>query len=415
MKNVTRIYCYTCLFFLLLSSGCANRETLTTLQSGQTTPTSISNSNKNLLPTAVVDFTLSPGDVLRLEATPRKGDQTQFLIERGDSLRISFFYDGGEYRLMAGDQISISLQNDSSLNTENIIRMDGYISTPRIGETKAAGLTAVELGKVLTEKFKDKIKEAAVTVSVMQSNMAPFTLMTGEFFVLPDGTISIPILGVFEAHGLSLEALSTIISAATQKKFNNHFKVSVSAQSLAIEQLQAFDKVITVTPAGDFIIPQIGNISVKGQTLPQVREEIQQKLQSFYHNPIDISLGLVSAVNNSIYVSGEVRFPGIYPLMANMTMFKALSLSGSITTEGNLDEVVLVHYTSPESVTIYKTSMTALVDNASQLHDLPLSPQDVVFVPRTGIAEANRFINQYITRMLPFQTSVVYNFNDVVQ
>jgi hypothetical protein len=42
---------------------------------------------------------------------------------------------------------------------------------------------------------------------------------------------------------------------------------------------------------------------------------------------------------------------------------------------------------------------------------LKLSPQDVIFVPQTGIAQANQFVDQYINKMLPFTRSVSYNYN----
>ncbi|HHL34141.1 MAG TPA: hypothetical protein ENJ30_07235, partial [Desulfobulbaceae bacterium] len=167
------------------------------------------------------------------------------------------------------------------------------------------------------------------------------------------------------------------------------------------------------TPAGDFILPHIGNIVAKGKTLVQVQDEIQKRLKSYYYNPIDVSLGLISSTNNSVYVSGEVRFPGIYPLLADMTSLKALSLAGGVTPKGDLKEVVLIHYTAPDSVTVYKTSLDEVINSASALHDLSLSPQDIVFVPKTGVAEANQFIQQYITRMLPFTANITYNINNI--
>jgi len=400
----------TCITLLLLT-GCS-QKTLTVHSYGQEV-TNISDENVNLLPTGVVDFTLNPGDVLRLEATPTKEASHLFLLERGDSIRLSFYYAGNEYRIMTGDRISIFVQNDSPFNQEITVRMDGRITIPRVGDIMAKGLTPAELATLLSRKLKRTIKDATITVSILQSNMDPFTLMTGEYFILPDGTISLPILGIFEAQGLSIDSLSKLISASTFDKFNNKFRVSVSAQSHAIEQLQVYDKVLTVTPAGDFILPHIGNINVKGKTLLQVREEVQHRLQNYFHNPIDISLGLVSGVNNSVYVSGEVRFPGIYPLMANMTTLKVLSLAGGVTPLGDLDEVVLIHYTSADALTVYKTSLTEVFNQSSHLYDLPLSPQDIVFVPKTGIAEANQFIDQYINKMLPFDRGVTYNFNEI--
>lgn len=412
MKHTSSVLLIIYFICVLMMVGCSQKQILSVRQSGQDNVIDISAQNMSLLPTGVASFTLSPGDVLRLEATPKKGIEQEFLLERGDSIKISFHYDGGDYRIMSGDMLSIFMKNDSPLNLETTVRLDGRITIPRLGELTASGMTPVELSAILSDKFKGKINDPKITVSVLRSNMDPFTAMAGEYFVLSDGTVSIPILGIFKAHGSTLENLSKMISAEVLKTFDNHFKVSLSAQSFAIEQLKEYDKVLTVTPSGDFMIPQVGNINVKGKTLPQLREEVHAEIQKFYHNPIDVALGLISGVNNSVYVSGEVRFPGVYPLIADMTALKALSLSGGVTPEGNLDEVVLIHYTSQNNVTVYKTSLTEVFNNASQLHDLILSPQDIIFVPKTAIAEANQFIDQYVNRMLPFGRSVNYNYNN---
>jgi hypothetical protein len=42
--------------------------------------------------------------------------------------------------------------------------------------------------------------------------------------------------------------------------------------------------------------------------------------------------------------------------------------------------------------------------------DVVLLPGDVVFVPRSSIAEVDRIVRQYITNVLPF--SAVYQLND---
>ncbi len=401
------------LLILLLLAGCAPRETLSVRQSGALNDVEISYENKGLLPPPVSTYRLTAGDVLRLEATPRQINSLRFLIERGDSLRISFNFEDSTYHIMAGDRISIFLQRNSPLNRETTVRMDGRITLPSIGEVMAEGKTPLELKKILTREFLKKIRDVSISVSVLQSNMTPFTQMSGEYMVLPDGTISLPVLGVYKVQGMALDSLAEKIEQSVQKKFHNHFHVSVAAQNLAINHLQIYDKVLTITPAGDFILPHIGNIMAKGKTLVQVQDEIENRLKSYYYNPIDVSLGLISSTNNSVYVSGEVKFPGIYPLIADMTSLKALSLAGGVTPKGNLDEVVLIHYTGPDSVTVYKTSLDEVIDNASALHDLSLSPQDIVFVPKTGVAEANQFIQQYITRMLPFTANITYNINNI--
>jgi hypothetical protein len=39
---------------------------------------------------------------------------------------------------------------------------------------------------------------------------------------------------------------------------------------------------------------------------------------------------------------------------------------------------------------------------------VPLQSADVVFLPKSTIAELDQFIDQYITRIVPFQRSFIY-------
>ena len=143
----------------------------------------------------------------------------------------------------------------------------------------------------------------------------------------------------------------------------------------------------------------------------EIKNKIQKALEKFYSNNIDVSLTLISGGNHSVYVGGEVRFPGVYPLAPCMTMLKAVMLSGSATTTGDMRQAVLIHYDKNSNLYIYKTNLEEVMEKGLGFQDLKLSPQDIVFIPRSGIAEANRFIEQYVTGMLPFTRSVNYNYN----
>jgi protein involved in polysaccharide export with SLBB domain len=94
-----------------------------------------------------------------------------------------------------------------------------------------------------------------------------------------------------------------------------------------------------------------------------------------------------------------------------MTMMRALMQAGGVTPEGDLEEVVLIHYTGPGAVTVYTTNLQEVIEENKALQDLLLSPQDIIFVPRKGISQANLFVEQYITNMLPFSRNVSYNYN----
>jgi len=368
--------------------------------------------NATLHPQGVIDFSLNSGDVIRIEASGFTAEKKSFLLEKDNVLRISFHYTKGNYRIMAGDEIRLSFLSIPDLERDITVRFDGRISFSKLGEVFAAGKTPRELSKELTEKFTGILNDPTTIVSVLKTNMESLDLISGEYIILPDGNINLPVLGTFAAAGLSPKSLEKNISKAVQEEFHNNFNASVVAANLVSPKIEEYDRVVTITPSGDIILPEIGCVTVRGLTMNEMKNKIQDGLRKRYSNDIDISLTLISGGNHSIYIGGEVRFPGVYPLAPSMTMLKAVMLSGGAIKTGNLKEVVLAHYDENGDLFIYKTNLKEVLEEGKSAQDLKLSPQDIVLIPRKGVVSANIFVEQYITGMLPFTRSVNYNYNE---
>lgn len=81
----------------------------------------------------------------------------------------SFSASSEEYRLDAGDVLGISVWGYQELQMpELMIRPDGKIAIPLVGEITAVGLTPAELTATLTKALSDYIKDPKVTLNVVQ-------------------------------------------------------------------------------------------------------------------------------------------------------------------------------------------------------------------------------------------------------
>lgn len=72
-------------------------------------------------------------------------------------------------KLLEGDDIRIAFPAVPSLDTVQKIRADGKISMSLVGEVQAAGLTPLELQKVLAELYKSELVSNEVTVTIVAS------------------------------------------------------------------------------------------------------------------------------------------------------------------------------------------------------------------------------------------------------
>jgi polysaccharide export outer membrane protein len=74
-----------------------------------------------------------------------------------------------EYIIDIGDVLEINTWQEENLSREVIVRMDGRISLPLIGDVLAVGKTPMELAKSLEEKMGEILGDPSVTVLVTES------------------------------------------------------------------------------------------------------------------------------------------------------------------------------------------------------------------------------------------------------
>ena len=72
------------------------------------------------------------------------------------------------YRILPGDVLQVSVWKEEDLNQEVIVRPDGMISFPLVGEIAAAGNSVEDLRTALSERIAKYIPDPVVTVSVVR-------------------------------------------------------------------------------------------------------------------------------------------------------------------------------------------------------------------------------------------------------
>jgi polysaccharide export outer membrane protein len=72
------------------------------------------------------------------------------------------------YRIQPGDVLAVSVWKEEDLIQEVIVRPDGQITFPLVGEAEAAGNSIEDLRLLISERLKKYIPDPVVTVSVRQ-------------------------------------------------------------------------------------------------------------------------------------------------------------------------------------------------------------------------------------------------------
>lgn len=112
----------------------------------------------------------------------------------------------------------------------------------------------------------------------------------------------------------------------------------------------------TVEADGTFTYPLTGRVHAGGLTLREVEAELKQQLieQGFFRKP-QITVAIEEYKSQKIFIVGEVRRPGAYPLSGDMRLIEALALAGSTLPTA-----------SGEAVIVRASNQAVIVDSSEQ-------------------------------------------------
>src|SRR3954471_222151 len=147
----------------------------------------------------------------------------------------------------------------------------------------------------------------------------------------------------------------------------------------------------TLEADGTFTYPLIGRVNAGGLTLRALEDSLKKRLKDdgFFKNP-QITVSVETYKSQKIFVVGEVRAPGSYPLSGDMNLVEAIARAGSTLPTAS-GEAIVVHPaqgasgpTLPNQDAAAKTERIDLraMQNGAFTGTVVLRDGDTIFVPR---------------------------------
>lgn len=377
------------------------------------------------LPGGQLDFRIAPLDTLQVDVTPRWSAGGERKAEYASEIRLELLFRDRLYRITRADQISIEMAGESDKTYDLAVLPNGSIRLPRIGrELRAQGLTPAELTAQLNREYLVLFRRPQIVVNVHKSGLEELPRISGVYTIDRDGMIVLPRLGAIRALGETSKSIASRVSELASEEFNNRVEAMVSLAAvtskagdlrLSPDGQQYFHGSIKVDPDGTIFVPEVGVFAASGQTVGDLTAAMNKAFSRVYQNPVDVRVSLQESANLTVFVGGEVRSPGKYPIQTSQTLMQLLSSAGWVTDSADIGKVVLLHAVGDNNYVLYRTNLAEVVDGRARLRqDLRLSPRDIVVVPKSDVAQLNVWVDQYIRRMLPFGTSFSYTISDVV-
>ncbi|MFG1401680.1 polysaccharide biosynthesis/export family protein [Xanthobacter sediminis] len=175
------------------------------------------------------------------------------------------------------------------------------------------------------------------------------------------------------------------------------------------------DEELTVSPDGTIAPRAIGQIRVEGSTLTGVEEYVRKASRKELVDQ-KVVVSLEAAAGPRVYVGGMVKQPGMIKVESSgISVLQGVVMAGGFTEEARTGQVALIRR-GPDNLPMLRLiDVREMIETGFSDGDVPLQSGDIIFVPRSSIAEVNLWIDQFINRVVPFQRSFSYTIGNYTQ
>jgi protein involved in polysaccharide export with SLBB domain len=159
---------------------------------------------------------------------------------------------------------------------------------------------------------------------------------------------------------------------------------------------------VKIRPDGMISLQLIDDVPAVGLSPSQLDAELTRRYTGELADP-QVTVIVKVTFGQRIYVAGEVGKQGVLPLVGGMTLYQALHDAGGFTETAHRKQVLLIRKGTDGTPVAKVIDARPIEDGGNPALDVPLRPLDIVFVPRSKIAQVDLFVKQYIRDALPIQ------------
>ena len=276
-----------------------------------------------------------------------------------------------KYRIRRGDGISVRFLYNAELDVTNIIvRDDGMVTLPVIGDVMAADNTPVQLEDLIKDGYQKYSEETGYGKVIRAGDEIQIRFvynphLNQRLIVRPDGFVSLLKLGEVKADGVNFVEFESSLKKGYQKYIRN---------------------------------PEMAVYMLFSRT------------RKIYSGEGEISVLVTAPQPKQVFVGGEVGEPKLIEFRDWLTPWQAINHAGGLRLGADAGRVIYISRSENDNALITKIDLQRYLKRDTEVQNLYLRHGDVLLVPRTGIAKLNLFVEQYIRKVVPFNTGISFSY-----
>ncbi|HOY43235.1 MAG TPA: polysaccharide biosynthesis/export family protein [bacterium] len=161
-----------------------------------------------------------------------------------------------------------------------------------------------------------------------------------------------------------------------------------------------YNETVSIRPDGRISLQGVGELDALGLSPAELDSVVTAAYAQLLVHP-DVTVIVREFGGQKCYVAGEVDHPGSMDVAKGMTLLRAIASAGGPKKSAKMGSVILIRMDGEQRaeatrIDLSYTSMKGGIEN-----DLPVMGNDIIYVPRTFIADVNAFVSQVYDVVLP--------------
>lgn len=169
------------------------------------------------------------------------------------------------------------------------------------------------------------------------------------------------------------------------------------ALSIKLFYTSELNEDVTVRPDGRISLQLVGDVPVAGRTPEEVSQELRERYAGYLTQP-DVTVIVRGFGSQKAFVGGEVKTPSMINIDGRMTLADAVFQAGGALDTAALSSVILIRHTEGGRE-VYRVDLGGGLEGEDPVP--VLRPYDVVYLPKSFIAQVGMYVDLYINRIIP--------------
>jgi polysaccharide export outer membrane protein len=141
----------------------------------------------------------------------------------------------------------------------------------------------------------------------------------------------------------------------------------------------ALSRTVPVRVDGNISLPLVHEVKAQGLSPLKLKENLTERFKEFIENP-NVSVTVMEANSFKVYVSGQVKTPGVYRLRSETTLLQIIPVAGGFAEWANQKKILIIRKENGKEKRI-TVNYKKILKGDSPDSNIVLKAGDTIIVP----------------------------------